>query len=221
MVDLPWILHHLSVEQLNHFQLLNFEWNQTKKSLFLSIFFFFCSKRTVFLCCSTANVQSSERNPIPRSLVDCVRVRHRMIYAEYARQPAKIPRIRVFIFYWINFVFYSVFCFFFLVLFWMPVIRWLTFFRQINRGKRGAEGTNAVNLNLWQNAWTNPSAYTYIFIVEIRNYGDDDENGDSLTPSHGRLVVICLTVPRPSASRFLCAENRRSSLRSSSLSEWQ
>lgn len=124
--------------------------------------FFFGSKRTVFLCCSTANVQSSERNPIPRSLVDCVRVRHRMIYAEYARQPAKIPRIRIFIFYWINFVFYSVFCFFFLVLFWMPVIRWLTFFRQINRGKRGAEGTNAVNLNLWQNAWTNPSAYIYL-----------------------------------------------------------
>lgn len=42
-----------------------------------------------------------------------------------------------------------------------------------------------------------------------------------LTPSHCWLTASCFTIPRPNASRFLCAENNRSSLRSSSVNEWQ
>lgn len=40
-----------------------------------------------------------------------------------------------------------------------------------------------------------------------------------LTPSQGRALISCRTLPRPSASRLRCVENRRSSLRSSSVSE--
>lgn len=42
-----------------------------------------------------------------------------------------------------------------------------------------------------------------------------------LTPSHCWLTWICLTEPRPSASRFRCAENNLNSFRSSSDNEWQ
>lgn len=42
-----------------------------------------------------------------------------------------------------------------------------------------------------------------------------------LTPSHDRVFDKLQTVPLPSASRFLCAENSRSSFLSSSVREWQ
>ena len=42
-----------------------------------------------------------------------------------------------------------------------------------------------------------------------------------LTASQVIAAGSCRTEPRPSASRFLCAENRRSSLRSSSERLWQ
>lgn len=163
MVDLPWILHHLSVEQLNHFQLLNFEWNQTKKSLFLSIFFFLVQNEQ-FFCVVRQRMCSQAKG---------IRFRGRWLIvfgcgtgwymqSMHVNQPKFHASAFSFFIESTSFSIPFFVFYFFLVLFWMPVIRWLTFFRQINRGKRGAEGTKAVNLNLWQNAWTNPSASIYL-----------------------------------------------------------